>query len=234
MIAAARENTTNLSRALAESLVRTVREIDQTLRYVRALHMRDGAALDLRPWLDSSEAIGKLALQLSLADRNGLVTMSNLRPVTDRIDLGDRPHFRHFADHDVDDLFISVPVIGRVSNRPSIQFVRKLTTPHGAFDGIVVLSVDPEYLMHFYDSIDVGEGGRVVLGGLDGVIRAGAGIAPDRIGAHSTSPAVIWPRCSPREISIGSAPARGSTGSGISAGSTELRSTSTSVCRSMR
>jgi signal transduction histidine kinase len=81
-------------------------------------------------------------------------------------------------------------VIGRVSKRPSIQFVRKLMTPHGDFDGIVVLSVDPDYLMRFYDSVDVGDGGRVVLAGLDGVVRAGAGIAADRIGAHSTSPAV--------------------------------------------
>ncbi len=110
MIAAARENATNLSRALAESLVRTVGEVDQTLRYVRALHMRDGAALDLRPWLDSGDVAGKLALQLSLADRNGLVTISNLRPVTERIDLSDRPHFRHFAEHDADDLFISVTI----------------------------------------------------------------------------------------------------------------------------
>ena len=189
-ITAAHENATNLSRALAESLARTVQEVDQTLRYVRALHARDGAALDLRPWIDSGETVGELALQLSLADRNGLVTISNLRPVTGRIDISDRPHFRHFAEQPVDDLFISVPVIGRVSNRPSIQFVRKLMTPQGDFDGIVVLSVDPEYLMRFYRSVDVGDGGRVVLAGLDGVVRAGAGITPDRIGAHSTSPAV--------------------------------------------
>ncbi len=85
---------------------------------------------------------------------------------------------------------ISVPVSGRVSKRPSVQFVRKLMTPGGAFDGIVVLSVDPEYLMHFYDSIEVGDGGRVILAGLDGVVRAGAGISPERIGSHSSSPAV--------------------------------------------
>jgi signal transduction histidine kinase/CheY-like chemotaxis protein/HPt (histidine-containing phosphotransfer) domain-containing protein len=188
--AAAQSNATNLARALAESATRTVREIDQTLRYVRALYARDGAALDLRPWLDSTDPENKLGLQIAITDRNGLVTMSNLRPVTERIDLSDRPHFRHFADHPVDDLFISKPVIGRISKQPSIQFVRMLTTPQSAFDGIVVLSVDPQHLVRLYRSVGADEGERVTLTGLDGVIRADVGGGGATIGIRSPSPAV--------------------------------------------
>ena len=130
-VTATRVESANLTRAFAESTSRTVREIDQTLHYVRAMYDRDGAVLDLKPWVDSTEPDHRLAMQISIMDRNGLVVMSNLRPVTERVDLSDRPHFRHFAEHPVDELYISEPVIGRVSRRLSIQFVRMLTTRQG-------------------------------------------------------------------------------------------------------
>ena len=190
---ATRMQSANLTRAFAESAVGTVREIDQTLRYVRAMYERDGTALDLQPWADSTEPGRHLATQISIIARNGLVVMSNLRPVTERIDLHERPHFRHFADYPagelpLDELYISVPVIGRVSNTPSIQFVRMLTTPAGKFDGVVVLSVNPGYLVQFYRSVDIGATGRVTLTGLDGVVRAGINGAA--IGSRSASPAI--------------------------------------------
>ncbi len=173
--------------------MRAVREIDQTLRYVRAMYYRDGTALDLQPWVDSTEPEHRLAMQISITDRNGLVVLSNLRRVTDRIDLSDRPHFRHFAEHPVDELYISEPVIGRVSKQPSIQFVRMLATSQGGFNGIVVLSVDPSYLVRLYNSVDVGATGRVLLTGLDGVVRAGTGRGAT-IGTRSNSPAITLAR----------------------------------------
>jgi two-component system, sensor histidine kinase len=170
--------------------VRTVREIDQTLRYVRAMYERDGTALDLQPWVDSAEPEHRLAMQIAIMDRNGLVVMSNLRKVTERVDLSERPHFRHFADHPVGELYISEPVIGRVSKQQSIQFVRMLTTRQGEFNGIVVLSMDPNYLVRFYGSVDAGATGHVLLIGLDGVVRAGTGMSDATIGTRSTSPAI--------------------------------------------
>jgi hypothetical protein len=198
-ITATRVESANLTRAFAESTVRTVREIDQTLRYVRAMYERDGTALDLQPWVDSTAPEHRLAMQIAIMDRNGLVVMSNLRPVTERVDLSDRPHFRHFADHPVDELYISEPVIGRVSKQQSIQFVRMLTTRQGEFNGVVVLSMDPSYLVQFYSSVDVGAAGYVLLTGLDGVVRAGTvragtGMSGATIGTRPTSSAIMRAR----------------------------------------
>ena len=49
-LAAAHNDVSRLARGFAEALRRSVREIDQTLLYVRALHDRDGDTLDLTPW----------------------------------------------------------------------------------------------------------------------------------------------------------------------------------------
>ena len=80
--------------AFTESLLRSVREIDQTLLFVRALRERDGAAVDLGQWIDQVDPGQVLPLQIAVTDRAGLVTLRNLRPIAERIDLSDRPHFR--------------------------------------------------------------------------------------------------------------------------------------------
>lgn len=176
-LATGRTTTANLSQALEESLIRTIREVDQTLLYVRALRTQSGDKIDLKPWIESVDPENRLAAQISMTGKDGLVMISNLKPVTTRIDLSDRPHFRHFADadHPDDHLYISVPVLGRVSKVMTIQFVRMLKTPQGGFDGMIVLSVPPERLVRFYEAIDIGKEGRISVIGLDGTIRARAG-----------------------------------------------------------
>ncbi|HEX2942849.1 MAG TPA: ATP-binding protein [Rhodopila sp.] len=185
-LAAGRVTTANLAQALEESLVRTVREIDQTLLYVRALRAHDGA-VDLKSWVEGVDPENRLAAQLSTTGRDGIVTMTNLRPPTQRVDLSDRPHFRHFADHPDDHLYISVPVLGRVSHVWTIQFVRMLKTPTGDFDGIIVLSVPPDHLVRFYKAINIGKYGRISVIGTDGVIRARAGNGL-KVGGQATGP----------------------------------------------
>jgi signal transduction histidine kinase/CheY-like chemotaxis protein len=169
---AAQVNGANLVRAFTESLLRSVREVDQTLLFVRALRERDRASVDLAPWIDQVDPQQGLLLQIAMTDRAGLVTLSNLQPVSERIDLSDRPHFRFFADHPADVLHISPPVLGRVSHEWTVQFVRMLRDRRGDFDGILVASVPPAALLRFVSPADLGTDGTVAIFGMDGMLRA--------------------------------------------------------------
>jgi signal transduction histidine kinase/DNA-binding response OmpR family regulator len=182
-----RTNTANLAHTFEESLSQTIREIDQTLLYVRALRARDGHNIDLQPWIESADPENRLAAQISMTDQTGIVTLSNLHQPPRRIDLSDRPHFRHFMDHPDDHLYVSVPILGRVSLVTTIQFVRMLMTPAGGFDGIIVVSVLPDSLVRLYSAVDIGKDGRIAMIGLDGIIRARAGGA-SAIGQSATGP----------------------------------------------
>ena len=84
------------------------------------------------------------------------------------LDLSDREHFRVHLNSNEDKLFISKPVMGRVSQKWSIQFTRKIFDRNGLFAGVAVLSVDPDYFKSFFKSIDIGKKGAITLLGMDG------------------------------------------------------------------
>ena len=166
------QNTTNLSRVFEEHIVRSLKSVDQSLLYIRDLYESDPAGFDLPDWISRTQAMTDLSFQISLIGKDGFVITSNLLSGVARVDLSDREHFRIHRDRPEDRLFVSKPVLGRVSRKWSIQVTRKLIARDGSFDGVIVISLDPEYLAGFYGSIDLGERGVVTLVGIDGTIRA--------------------------------------------------------------
>ncbi len=170
----AAQDSRNLTHAFEENIRRSVEAIDITIRAARVARAPDTTHFDIGRWERDSGLTRALTLQLSLSDRNGDVVTSNLNATgRARASIADRDHFRIPRDQPGDDLFISRPVIGRVSGRWSVQFVRKLFDATGTFDGILVASLDPAFLSRFYASLDIGHGALLLLG-QDGIVRSSA------------------------------------------------------------
>ncbi len=162
----------NLSRAVAEHTSKTLEGADQVLRFLRLAYRENPHQFDMAAYLRDRQIIDSAFHLITVIGPDGRVSHSS-RPFQ-RIDLSDRPHFRIHADSSGDVMYISQPVLGRVSGKWSIQLTRPIRGPKGAFDGVVVVSLAPESLTGFYDDVNVGSRGVIELIGIDGVVRARA------------------------------------------------------------
>ena len=121
-------------------------------------------------------------LQIGVIDPDGYLAWSNLG-VKGRIYLGDREHFKAHAATEADRLFVSKPVFGRASKSWSVQFTRPMFK-RGRFDGVMVVSLSPEYVARTLSQIELDPSDALALLYLDGAYMARV---PDSAGAYGKS-----------------------------------------------
>ena len=189
--AAAYQDTANLALVFEENIIRLIQAHDQILLFARSSYMRDPQQFDLVRWAQEQKFATEVSLQIVIIDKHGMLAGTTLGMPRSPMDLSDREHFRVHVDAARDELFISKPVLGRVSGQWSIQLSRRLTAADGSFAGVILVAIDPYYLANFYDSIDVRRDGMVLLAGLDGIVRARVSAGNRNVGESIASGAMF-------------------------------------------
>jgi PAS domain S-box-containing protein len=179
-IAAVYRDTSNISRAVEEHAIRTFEQASLLAMSIRSRYEQEDK-LDLNSLAQVNPNAMRIFQLLSIINEKGMVSGSSM-PGFAPVDLSEREHFKVHLKELGPELFVSKPVLGKVSGKWSIQLTTRLTKADKSFAGVVVVSLDPFYLSSFYKDIDIGPHGSIILAGWDGVVRAQKGMTEPTVG----------------------------------------------------
>lgn len=167
-VAAAMNSNSNLAIAFEQQVFRTLKAAEQVAAFVRERYLEEGPGIDLRQWAERQIIRETMFTIISVVDEEGYIVSSS-QP-TGQVNYSDRAFFQAQRNSAQDTLFVSLPVLGRVSGRVQIPMSLRISRPDGSFGGVVVMSVDPDNFTGLYHHADLGGRGLLELTNLDGVV----------------------------------------------------------------
>lgn len=163
-------SSANLTRIFDEHALRTLNSADRMLIDMRRQFSSQGAQFDIGLFFSEWHTDSEYIISGGLTDASGALVLNTLGD-SKGVNLADREHFKVHSKRDSDDLHVSVPLMGRINNRPSLVLTRRNSSPTGAFAGVAALAINPNYFRDFFAQVNLGPQATVMLTGLDGLVR---------------------------------------------------------------
>jgi signal transduction histidine kinase len=176
-----RREVANLSTVLAEQTQRYVQVADLVLQEVQArvatLPVDAPTTFHTRMMADDIHTLLRRRLQnlpqanaFVVLDADGNLVNTSRDPPMPAINAADRAYFRHFGAVDDPGLFVTSPLVDRVTGRPALFVARRINGPNHRFLGVVMASIDLQHLAGFYQAIGLPSGESVTLLRRDGLV----------------------------------------------------------------
>ncbi|MDR3522498.1 MAG: PAS domain S-box protein [Acetobacteraceae bacterium] len=190
----------------ANSDVRVLRRrFDETLARISMLeqsaipvaHAYDAHAADFLTQLEglrnSLGVAGPEFMQITSLDAEGFVQWSTVNDAPEHISFADRPYFRKLSSEG-SDLFVDVPVIGRLSHKPAMPFAFARRDIAGKFKGAIIVRLDRDFAEFLQEHMPDSRRSVVALIRRDGQVLSrsvrtdagGGGIEPTKLPVIST------------------------------------------------
>jgi diguanylate cyclase (GGDEF)-like protein len=100
---------------------------------------------------------------LFVYDEHGHWLVNARQAVPARVNNSDREYFIHHRSHADHKPFIGPPVHSRSTGEWIMTISRRFNHADGSFAGVVLATIDMNYFSRFYDTIDVGSMGTIIL-----------------------------------------------------------------------
>lgn len=137
-----------INEAVDQQLDATIRSVDTAIRHLRSVYLHDRKNLEhsVHEMLDAYPK-GMLQFVIVIGADGFLNYSSDTKPnaKSSHVYFGDREHFQVHADSNEDRLFISEPIVGRISGIPLIQCTRAIRDGK-RFVGVIGVPLRPEYI----------------------------------------------------------------------------------------
>jgi diguanylate cyclase (GGDEF)-like protein/PAS domain S-box-containing protein len=163
---AAATSTLELADTYEAQMVRALREIDQTLRFVKFAYESQGN-VDLASLKAKGLLLPDLVFVVAVADARGRIVAST-RP-SEIASVADQPFFSE--QRGAGGVAISQPLPTQTANEWRVYFSRALRNADGSFAGVVLVSAAGAYFTSGYEASRLGDRGVLGMLGADGVFR---------------------------------------------------------------
>lgn len=181
-LANAEKAATFSAKAAAEAVSATIDWLDTCLRMAASAVLQGGNALEFYGSVINSGLPDELVYQLFYIDKDGFLAYSSLGP-SPRNYLGDRQYFMDLAADNALTLVVNPPVLGRLTNKWSIQVARAVRDK-GEFKGVVSIAVSPEVWREKLTQFAVGAHDVVSLFSPDGTYLLRSQDSAEHYGQH--------------------------------------------------
>jgi len=159
--------TSNLARAMAQHADDTIKKTDTALIGIVERVEYDGtgpAAIDrLRKVLATQAAELPQLDALHIYDENGNWVANSRQKPPENLNNAGRAYFVFHRTHEERGPHISIPVKSRTNGKLLIPVSRRINHADGSFAGVALATIEIDFLMKFYDSLDIGQAGAVAL-----------------------------------------------------------------------
>jgi diguanylate cyclase (GGDEF)-like protein len=110
------------------------------------------------------------AVNINIVTQKGMLIVNSGSFPMRAIDVSDREYFQAQSRHGDGGLMIGKPFMGRVNKKWLFPLSRRRSNPDGSMKMMLEIGINLEYFGNFYESLQVGRGGRLWLLRRDGVV----------------------------------------------------------------
>jgi diguanylate cyclase (GGDEF)-like protein len=173
-----------LSLVFEQNVGNISRDLDRILKFFRHAATEQGPTVDWPALLREDYTIEGDAARITIIDPKGImVACTDVPRPTVRYDLSDREHFLVHLRSNADKLYVSAPLVSRVTGKRLVQFTRRLSDARGQFSGVIGVALDPDLFARQYADLNREQGGGFALFGDDGIVRVATGTLARLAGA---------------------------------------------------
>ena len=188
-VAAAERQNTALAATFERHVGSAIKGVDQLLRLVRLEFEARGKQINLAAFIEQGAIDSNFSRNMMIIGERGELLLSQVAAADQNF--AGEPYFMHHRQNAADELLIGKPEIDRITRNWVIPLTRRLATPDGGFGGVVVLTLNPRYLLNFFERADLGRSGVMDLVGVDGVSRVRLADGDNNPGAAFSGDALL-------------------------------------------
>ncbi len=110
------------------------------------------------------------AVNINVISPQGILIANSANFPLSALDLSDREYFREQSAHGDGSLMIGKPFIGKINKKRLFPLSRRTSNPDGSMKMLFEIGINLEYFGNFYESLQIGRGGRLWLVRHDGSV----------------------------------------------------------------